>query len=347
MKSKKPKIGRYIILLLLSFVIYLVFFTWTITPPSSVYLKKGDTIQTFLESLSWIQRMRMKLYITRHTIDTNKIQTWTYVFSWSYNPEAYMNAIVAWPTQDYIRYTMLEWWSLYDVDANMADKWLIEKWALLRLANDTNEIQKLSETFSFLKQNKPLKTLEWFLYPDTYFLSTNSDILWQFLKASLTRFDEKIIPIWTTYSSDFTNRISEYSLTFSLPGAVNLASIIEKEERATKEKSTIAWIFLNRLSQNIQLGADITLCYGREQPYETCTPKIIATYIHETTNQYNTRVFEWLPPTPISSITADTFYALLNFKKVPYLFYLHDNQWNIHYAETNAQHEENKKNYLQ
>jgi UPF0755 protein len=104
---------------------------------------------------------------------------------------------------------------------------------------------------------------------------------------------------------------------------------------------------LNRLQNDIALWADITLCYGRQQPYETCTPTLIAQYISDPSNIYNTRTHRWLPPTPISSITADTFRALLKFKASNYLFYLHDPQWKIHYAETNAQHEQNKAAYLQ
>jgi cell division protein YceG involved in septum cleavage len=53
-----------------------------------------------------------------------------------------------------------------------------------------------------------------------------------------------------------------------------------------------------------------------------------------------------LTPTPISSVTADTFNALMNFSRTKYLFYLHDANGKIYYAETNAEHEENKRNYL-
>lgn len=347
MKKKVPKVWRYIVLLIVLYGLYVLLWWWKITPDSSVYVKKWDSIQVFFDNLSVLQRVRTKFYIMKKGVDTKKIQTGTYLFSWSYSPGEYIQTILKWPTQEYIRYTMLEWWSVYDVDADMAKKWLITAGEFLQYVTDSNKIQDLSETYAFLKQNKPLVTLEWFLYPDTYFLSTNGDTVPQFIQASLKRFREKVIPLWETYKGEFTNRVGAEWLTISLVGAVNIASIIEKEERALSEKSTIAGVFLNRLSQNIQLGADITLCYGRKEPYETCTPSIIAAYVRDETNQYNTRVFEWLPPTPISSITSDTFNALMNFKKTPYLFYLHDSAWKIHYAETNAQHEDNKKQYLQ
>ncbi len=127
---------------------------------------------------------------------------------------------------------------------------------------------------------------------------------------------------------------------------LTLSSKIEKEEKNKKNKSTIAWVFLNRIQNKMRIDADITLCYGLEEPYETCTPSVIVQWINDTKNIYNTRIQKWLPPTPISSVTATTFDALLHFKKTPYLFYLHDNKGQIYYAETNAQHEENKSKYL-
>lgn len=282
----------------------------------------------------------------RSGVNTKKIQTWTYVFSGSYSPETYIKTILAWPTQEYIRYTMLEWWSLYDVDADMSNKWLIKNGELLARAQSSEEIKQLAETYTFLNQSKPLTTLEWFLYPDTYFLSTNGDIITQFFQASLKRFREKIYVQRETNQSTFAGKLQQYGITLSLPWALTLASVVEKEERATSAKPTIAGIFINRLSQDIQLWADITLCYGLQEPYETCTPSVISKWIYDKANIYNTRANSWLPPTPISSVTDTTFIALMWFVKTPYLFYLHDSQGKIFYAETNAQHEDNKRNYM-
>lgn len=346
MKTHKRKWGRYIIALIVIILVVKIGMWNSITPPSSVFLKQWDTIQSFYEPLWTIERLRTKWYVMRSGVNTKKIQTWTYVFSGSYTPATYINTILAWPTQEYIRYTMLEWWSLYDVDADMANKWLIQKWDLLARAQSQDEISKLATTYPFLKQSKQLTTLEWFLYPDTYFLSTNGDIITQLFQATLKRFNEKIYTQRETNQATFAWKLQQYWITLSLPGAVTLASVIEKEERAKSAKPTIAGIFLNRLAQDIQLWADITLCYGLQEPYETCTPSVINKWIYDKANLYNTRQNAWLPPTPISSITDTTFIALMWFVKTPYLFYLHDSQGKIYYAETNAQHEDNKRNYM-
>jgi UPF0755 protein len=318
----------------------------TITPPSSIVIQKGDTIQDFFSWMSFFDRLRTKRYLMTHTVDTKKIQTGTYIFSWSYAPANYIKAIIAGPTQEYIRYTILEGWSLYDIDADLTKKKLTPQGAFLQAAQSSATIAWLSKTYPFLQQDKPLTTLEWFLYPDTYFISTNTDPVQQLLQASLKRFREKIIPLWESEWDWFKEKAQWKWLSFSLLWAMNIASVIEKEERNLKEKPTIAGIFINRLSQDIQLGADITLCYGLKEPYETCTPSVIARWIYEQANLYNTRIHSWLPPTPISSITADTFGALMWFKSTTYLFYLHNMQWEIYYAETNAEHEQNKRLYM-
>lgn len=100
---------------------------------------------------------------------------------------------MAGPPKDYVRVTVLEGWSIYDVDAMLAKKQLIQTGAFIALAQNKEYISQLSTTFSFLKQDKPIASLEGFLYPDTYFIGTSSDPMRQLVSASLKRFDEKIM----------------------------------------------------------------------------------------------------------------------------------------------------------
>lgn len=345
--KKTFKIGRYVIWAIILIILYKFFFPTTITPPKNIVLQKWQTVQQFFAPLSVAERTRMKIYMATHSVDTKNVQAGTYIFSWSYTPSDYINTIIAWPTNEYIRYTMLEGWSLYDIDADMTKKWIITAWEFLAKTQNPDYIKKLISKFPFLQQDKELTTLEWFLYPDTYHLSNDMNPIDAFVQVSLKRFNEKIYSLRTSQNSSFVARVQTQGVTLSFPWALALASVIEKEERNNTAKPTIAGIFINRLAQGIQLGADITLCYGRQEPYETCTPSKIVAYLRDDTNIYNTRIHKWLTPTPISSVTAETFSALMNYKNTTYLFYLHDMKWNIYYAETNAQHEENKAKYLQ
>jgi UPF0755 protein len=68
-----------------------------------------------------------------------------------------------------------------------------------------------------------------------------------------------------------------------------IASIVEKEERVDANRRTIAGVFFNRIDLGMRLGADISLCYGLEKGYETCTPEVIVQNLYDRSNLYNTR----------------------------------------------------------
>ena len=125
-----------------------------------------------------------------------------------------------------------------------------------------------------------------------------------------------------------------------------MASIVEKEEKSNTNRPIVAWIFINRLDANMSIWADITLCYGLKQPYETCTPKLIAQKVGDKSNIYNTRQNPGLTPQPIANPSADSVSAVLNYAHTDYYFYLHDNNWTIHYWRTNEEHVANKNMYL-
>ena len=122
--------------------------------------------------------------------------------------------------------------------------------------------------------------------------------------------------------------------------------IIENEEKNNQNKQTIAWLFLNRIEQWMQLGADVTLCYGKWVLYSVCTPTFIVNNLYDKLNPYNTRIQTWLPPTPISNPSVQSIAAVLSYKKSDYLYYLHDAKWWIHYGRSLEEHNANKSQHL-
>ena len=55
---------------------------------------------------------------------------------------------------------------------------------------------------------------------------------------------------------------------------------------------------------------------------------------------------KWLPKTPIWNPSYETIEATLNDKKTEYWYYLHDLSGKIYYWKTDAEHEANKKNFM-
>lgn len=186
------------------------------------------------------------------------------------------------------------------------------------------------------------KSLEGFLYPDTYFLAPEGSVVDQLIRAQLKNFNERI---WKNYRENFIS-FQPQELALENYAALILASVIENEEKNDANKPSIAGIFINRLKQGMRLDADVTLCYGLKITYDACRAAIIPN-LSDASNLYNTRQNFGLPPTPISSPSLATFKALFGFKETNALFYLHDKQGNIYYGSTLEEHNQNKQQYLE
>lgn len=342
-RQKKKKGWKWFLFILI--VIFIVAIRWWIKySPSDlsfdgqkVSIVKWDTIAKFYNTLlDDNQTFWMKWYVKRHPGELPKIQEWTYVFSGTYTSEEFLSHIAKWPEKEYISYTVLEWWSIYDIDADLTEKWFINAWDYISYVTDSAKISELSTRYDFFDSS--LTSLEWFLYPDTYFLDNRWNLVNQLVSIQLNTFKSKVRE---AHAWDFSNIQNKYWL--SVYQTITLASIVEKEEKNNANKPTVAGIFYNRLNRWMLIWADITLCYGFAKPYSECTPNVIAKNVNDSNNRYNTRAVAWLTPTPIWNPALSTIEAVLFPTQTSYLFYLHGSDGQIHYAETNAQHEQNKQ----
>lgn len=319
----------------------------------TVVVKKGDTINVFLARLTGREKLKVKSYIKTHRVDLGDMQLGTYQFSGSYSPEEFLDVIQAGPVSQYIRFTVLEGWSIYDVDATLAEKGFTKAGEYIAYVNSAAMIAAAGEKYTYMKaaeQTHHFTTLEGWLYPDTYFIDPTKDPISQLVNLQLKAFDQKVYQPYASAITAFPSLIQAKGLSISysmdLRNIIRLASVVEKEEKNNQNKPTVAGIFFNRFAQWMNLGADITLCYGLKKPYEQCGPSVINANIADTNNVYNTRVFRGLPPTPIANPSVETIRAVLEFNKSDYLFYLHDNNGVIRYAKDIQWHNDNISKYL-
>jgi len=348
-KTKKLKLGRWILL----FIFLFVWLRWRgqeMELNTKIEIAQGDNFGDFLSVLDSKDGLKMKIFVKLNNIDLDNISQWVYKFSGSYSQQDFVDVIGNWPQVDYVSYTILEWWSIYDVDYDLTKKWFIEKWEYLAMVDamtsDQMKVNDLCLVYGFVPQE--MKSLEGFLYPDTYRIDVSQDFLSQLITLQLNAFDKKVWKKYKAEISGFAKQLSDdwFDLKLSWYDVVKLASVVEKEERNVNNKPIVAGVFLNRLDLGMRLDADITLCYGMKEPYETCTPAVILKWIYDEKNIYNTRKKFGLVPQPISNPSAETFGAVLNYKKTNNLYYLHDNNGGIHYGETVSQHNINKNKYL-
>jgi len=182
-----------------------------------------------------------------------------------------------------------------------------------------------------LSYAKNKKTLEGFLFPDTYEIAKNAST-------------QEVIDLLT---DNFTKRITTSaplatSKTLSPYEVVILASILEKEaNRNYEEKQTIAGILLKRMKNGWLLQVDATLLYQKRDWKATIT-----TQDTKIDHPYNTYTRKGLPPTPICNPGIESLKAVLNPKESAYWFYLHGKDGTVRYAKTHDEHLQNISLYL-
>lgn len=320
---------------------------------TTVLVQEGNTLSdVFDEISSWMTTLKLKRFLKKNPEIISTLQPGSYIFSGSYNFEDFFSFLDAGPQISYTSVTLLEGWSIYDIDAALTRKEYIYGGEYADFVTNDLIISKYINRYEFLElaneQSWWLTTLEWFLYPETYFIDTSKNFIDQLIYLQLETFKTTI---WDEYAQEILSHpqyLQQQWIQSSLDRyeMMILASVIEKEERVDKNKAKIASVFLNRLDNAMRIDADITLCYGLQEPYDACPPAVIAANLDDKKNEYNTRALGWLPPTPIANIHLASLTALLEMKKSDNFFYLHDEKWQIHLSKDLSQHNIKKSKYI-
>jgi len=313
------------------YINYRDFKNQTLIEDKYITIENWDTLYWILENL-WYSKKYLKFYLY-----FNPLSDWYILQKWNYKLEAWSklkNIIISLkkPINTDKKLTFLEWWNIYDIDEYLYSTWLINKWDFINYS--MNVSKDLKEKYPFLEHSS---TLEWFLYPDTYFINPNIFSIEILVKKMLDNFKSKV---YDKILTKYTN--------IEIINIINLASIVEKEANHKdnpEEVAIIAWILNKRLNEWRYLWADATICYPYKLTSKKCTPVFIWNHINDI-NNYNTRQKLWLPKTPIWNPSFKSINATINYKKTPYYYYLHDNNWQIHYATTNDEHINNKNTWL-
>lgn len=211
------------------------------------------------------------------------------------------------------------------------------EWDLLQ--EEKNIIAQLTPKYPFLQWKT---SLEGFLMPDTYRILWGTDVT-TIVGKMLDNFNKKI----------YTPFLASGKPVDAFYDVLILASIVGEEEKSSTQIQTVADILKKRLRQWWHIGADITVCYPELIPGNECQ-KFVNNYYSLSrdarsakNNTYDTREIVGLPPTPIANMTVWAFMATLNATaETPAWYYLHDSQGVIHTATNDAEHEQNKAQYL-
>lgn len=291
----------------------------------TIKINQWDSIINWLSRELWLSQIYLKIYLKLNPEKKINLQAWEYrLLAWE-NINSIIKTINYWSITIDEKITILEWWNIYDIDEYLTNLWFINK---NEFVSESLNIDKYKNNFPFLEK---ALTLEWFLYPDTYFINKNDFNIEKLNKLMLENFKKRI----------YNNLLSTLSKK-QIVEVINLASIVEKEEKNKDQRPTVAWILKKRYVENWMIWADITACYAYKLTANECKLNL-SKYIWEK-NDYNTRTMVWLPKTPIWNPSFDSVNSVINSKNTPYYYYLHDiTTWKIYYAKTNSEHVKNKK----
>jgi UPF0755 protein len=129
--------------------------------------------------------------------------------------------------------------------------------------------------------------LEGFLFPATYELPKNATVK-DLISRQLDAFQQNVNGVDLSYAE--SKNLTAYDV-------LKIASMIEREVQVEEERPLVAEVIYNRLKAGTPLGIDATIRYYLQNYDEQLTESELA----DTTNPYNTRVLNGLPPTPIGN----------------------------------------------
>ncbi len=98
----------------------------------------------------------------------------------------------------------------------------------------------------------------------------------------------------------------------------------------------------NRIEMGMLLQVDATFVYSIGKNSFTVTRD----EMRDESDEYNTYVYEGLPPTPISNPGLESILASVNHNPTEYVFFLTGRDGNMYFATNFEEHKRNRSLYL-
>ncbi len=250
----------------------------------------------------------------------NRLQAGEYAFSTASTPEQILDQIINGRVVIHSA-TLPEGSTLWDVARILDQKDLASGEEFLQAANDQEFIQSMG-----LKA----RSLEGYLFPETYFFKKPISSA-QMVKAMAQQF-------WHHLPGEWPARAKE--LGRSLNEIVTIASMVEKEAVVDSERPIIAGVFYNRLKINMPLQSDPTAVYD----IPNFSGPVTAGHLSRQ-SPYNTYHIKGLPPGPICNPGAKSLMAALYPGKVPYIYFVSNNDGTHRFSVTAEEHRKAVSSY--
>ena len=337
------KIGRLILLGLILFLLFVAYASHQVNEKSEnvfggkkFIIEKGQGVravaknlreQGFIDSSFWfsyyVWRQDKALFDGEYDLRTD----------WSI--KQIFNALQQAQTLKEETITIIEGWSVKDIDKYLVDKGLIKKGELINYSDGfygINAEQKIIANNWDLLKDRPRKVgLEGFLYPDTYRIYRDSSVE-AIVKKMLDHFHDQVSLELRAEIKKQRGDFYEY---------LTLASIVEKEMFGYENRRKVADVFWSRLKINMPLQSDATVNYITGKGTVRPSAKDLAVE-----SPYNTYQQYGLPPTPICNPSLEAIKAVIYPDTTPYLYFLTTPEQQIIFSKNYDEHLQNIYKYL-
>ena len=170
--------------------------------------------------------------------------------------------------------------------------------------------------------------LDGYLFPDTYFVYTDSsekEIVLKLLQGFQQKFDESL-------------RLEAAQKGYTVDEVLRIASIVEREAYYRSDMPKIASVFLNRMNSKRYpyLESDATVRYIKQLSGNTDAPT--AEDIDTLQSPYNTYHTKGLPPGAICSPGYDAILSVIRPARTDYFYFVSANDKTTVFSKTYAEH---------
>lgn len=290
----------------------------------SVKLERGQTLSTLsqaLESQGVISSSTLFQFWVRAFSNFRKFQAGSYRFSQGMSPvniaESFIQGEIY--TEPLFEVNIPEGYTVSQVVQRFIDRDIGVREEFARLASSVSFLRSLSVNAPYI---------EGFLYPATYRFYEQPD------EAAV--YTEMVKTFWKRLPEGYEIAVASRGIT--LYQAVIMASLIEAETPHDDEKSMVSEVLWRRLSRGMSLGIDAAVIYGAKDYQGVLRKK----HLEDRTNPYNLRVFQGLPPTPITSPSVSSLEAVLTPTNEGYLYYVLDPDQGTRHTFTKSLEDHNK-----
>ena len=340
-KTKKPKKGRPIIMVLalmglfLALMVYRTVFGTLERPAGEMVVEEGQSyfglLPEFQAGVPMFSNTLAKLYI-KATVDT-PLQAGTYAMPDNPSLHSMLDVLTAPPVVKQIDVQIIEGKTAKTLYQTLANTEGVVLEVLNKDGTPKGDMKDLLGIDAFTPAGAFAENLEGWFTPDTYHYNEGvSDK--QILQDLYARQQGILDEAWANRAND---------LPYDTPyDALIMASIIEKETSVPEERAKVSAVFVNRLRQGMRLQTDPTIIYGMGERYDG---DIKRKDIQEKT-AYNTYQIDGLPPTPIALPSQASIEASLNPADFDALYFVATGHGGHKFSKTLAEHNRAVQDYL-